>query len=81
MRSTDNATRDVHLFIAVLPPFFEDLYSKDWGYDGNSSIYVRKIDDHSTPCVIIHSSGTSSFPKPIEISYRMFFEHALLIGT
>ena len=68
---------------SCLTPFFEDLYLKDWGVndDGNSSIYVRKIDDHSTPCVIIHSSGTASFPKPIEISYRMFFEHALLTGT
>ena len=67
---------------SLVTPFFEDLYLKDWGVndDGNSSIYVRKMDDHSTPCVIIHSSGTVSFPKPIEITYRMFFEHALLIG-
>ena len=66
---------------SLYTPYFEDLYSKNGGSDGTSLISVRRIDDHSTPCVIIHSSGTASFPKPIQISYRMFFEHALLIGT
>ncbi len=65
---------------SLYTPSFDTLYSKEGDNDENHLISVRKIDDHSTPCVIIHSSGTVSFPKPIEITYRMFFEHALLIG-
>lgn len=66
--------------ISLYTPSFEDLYSKNGGSDEQSLISLRKIVDRDTPCVIIHSSGTTSFPKPIEITYRMFFEHALLIG-
>ena len=66
---------------SLYAPSFDTLYSKEGGKDEDYLVSVRKIDDHSTPCVIIHSSGTVSFPKPIEITYRMFFEHALLIGN
>jgi long-subunit acyl-CoA synthetase (AMP-forming) len=37
-------------------------------------------DPSTTPCVIIHSSGTVSFPKPIFLTYQMFFEHGNQVG-
>lgn len=62
-------------------PLFENLYPTNTGQvEELATLPFRKVTDQSTPCVIIHSSGTVSYPKHVIITYRMFFEHALIIG-
>jgi acyl-CoA synthetase (AMP-forming)/AMP-acid ligase II len=63
----------------VVVPAFEYFYNAS--PQAGEAVPTRVISDPSTtPCVIIHSSGTVSFPKPIYLTYQMFFEHGNQVG-
>ncbi|KAF9474145.1 acetyl-CoA synthetase-like protein [Pholiota conissans] len=71
----------VHVTTVVTPPF-EYFYETAGEKSARSTrpILSRVITDPATtPCVIIHSSGTVSFPKPITLTYDMFFQHGNLV--
>jgi long-subunit acyl-CoA synthetase (AMP-forming) len=66
----------------ILVPSFEQLYR-----DGEEAISrnidtPRSVTSNASPekwdrlCVIVHSSGTTSLPKPISLTHRMVQQHA-----
>ncbi|KAF5351523.1 hypothetical protein D9758_007239 [Tetrapyrgos nigripes] len=62
--------------IQILPtPVFDDFY-KPTQKDFKSSTSSRKIELDDT-AFILHSSGSTSFPKPIKISHRNFLAHGI----
>ncbi|KAF5351531.1 hypothetical protein D9758_007233 [Tetrapyrgos nigripes] len=62
--------------IQILPtPVFDDFY-KPTQKDFKSSARSRKIELDDT-AFILHSSGSTSFPKPIKISHRNFLGHGI----
>ncbi|KAF5351553.1 hypothetical protein D9758_007244 [Tetrapyrgos nigripes] len=62
--------------IQILPtPVFDDFY-KPTQKDFKSSARSRKFELDET-AFILHSSGSTSFPKPIKISHRNFLGHGI----
>ncbi|KIJ29342.1 hypothetical protein M422DRAFT_269298 [Sphaerobolus stellatus SS14] len=84
--STDPATtallanlprKDENSAVKVLPmPKFADLFSTSQDAVDSGHFPGLDIDDDS-PCIILHSSGTTSTPKPIRLTHKMVFEHGL----
>ncbi|KAF8959299.1 hypothetical protein BDZ97DRAFT_1922992 [Flammula alnicola] len=64
----------------VMTPTFDQLYRPKEREDGHMRAFQKRkiVDQRTAPCVILHSSGTVSFPKPIILTYRMVFEHGII---
>ncbi|KAF8580393.1 acetyl-CoA synthetase-like protein [Ramaria rubella] len=68
--------RDVSVHIA---PIFEDLF-----FEQRDTKYTCSVPDYpggamDSPAIILHSSGTTSFPKPVYGSHRMILQWSMNI--
>ncbi|TFK42646.1 hypothetical protein BDQ12DRAFT_719499 [Crucibulum laeve] len=75
-----SALADKEHSVTIYPvPSYADLIAS---YETNNSHQERKTPssirpDKDAACIILHSSGSTAFPKPITISYRMVLEYGL----
>ncbi|KAF8989698.1 hypothetical protein BDQ17DRAFT_1288470, partial [Cyathus striatus] len=71
---------NVEPVLSISAPPYEDLFEN--AEIGKGYPPLRKFRDvtHDSLCIIMHSSGSVSFPKAIKYSYRMMVQRALVMS-
>ncbi|KDQ52238.1 hypothetical protein JAAARDRAFT_184391 [Jaapia argillacea MUCL 33604] len=66
---------DQSLDLSLFPmPSYEALFANTEAFE---QLPPMKKLDHDSPALVLHSSGTSSFPKPIPLTHRILLQWAL----